>query len=155
MRPDRIVLGEVRGAEAIDMMQAMNTGHEGSMATIHANSPRDALSRLENMISLSGMNLPAKVMRHQISAALTAIVQVARLTDGRRKLVSIQEITGMEGDIITMQELYAFRQTGIANDGTVQGHFAATGLRPKFGDRMKSFGITLPDSLFDPTRQYE
>src|SRR5205814_3079161 len=155
MRPDRIVLGEVRGAEAVDMMQAMNTGHEGSMATIHANTPRDALSRLENMISLSGMNLPAKVMRHQISAALTAIVQVARLTDGRRKVVSIQEITGMEGDIITMQELYAFRQTGIANDGTVQGHFAATGLRPKFGDRLKSFGIALSDQLFDPTRQYE
>ena len=155
MRPDRIVLGEVRGAEAVDMMQAMNTGHEGSMATIHANTPRDALSRLENMISLSGMNLPAKVMRHQISAALTAIVQVARLTDGRRKVVSIQEITGMEGDIITMQELYAFRQTGIANDGTVQGHFAATGLRPKFSDRLKSFGITLSDQLFDPTRQYE
>jgi len=155
MRPDRIVLGEVRGAEAIDMMQAMNTGHEGSMATIHANTPRDALSRLENMISLSGMNLPAKVMRHQISAALTAIVQVARLTDGRRKVVSIQEITGMEGDIITMQELYAFRQTGIANDGTVQGHFSATGLRPKFGDRLKSFGIALSDQLFDPTRQYE
>ena len=155
MRPDRIILGEVRGAEAIDMMQAMNTGHEGSMATIHANSPRDALSRLENMISLSGMNLPAKVMRHQISAALTAIVQLNRLTDGRRKVISVQEITGMEGDIITMQELYAFRQTGIANDGTVQGHFAATGLRPKFGDRLKSFGITLPDRLFDPTRQYE
>jgi pilus assembly protein CpaF len=155
MRPDRIVLGEVRGAEAVDMMQAMNTGHEGSMATIHANSPRDALSRLENMIGLSGMNLPAKVMRHQISAALTAIVQVARLTDGRRKVVSIQELTGMEGDIITMQELYAFRQTGIANDGTVQGHFAATGLRPRFGERLKSFGITLSDSLFDPSRLYE
>ncbi|HEY2970126.1 MAG TPA: CpaF family protein [Casimicrobiaceae bacterium] len=155
MRPDRIVLGEVRGAEAVDMMQAMNTGHEGSMATIHANSPRDALSRLENMIGLSGMNLPAKVTRHQISAALTAIVQVARLTDGRRKVVSIQELTGMEGDIITMQELYAFRQTGIANDGTVQGHFAATGLRPRFGERLKSFGIVLSDSLFDPTRQYE
>jgi pilus assembly protein CpaF len=155
MRPDRIVLGEVRGAEAVDMMQAMNTGHEGSMATIHANTPRDALSRLENMIGLSGMNLPAKISRQQISAALTAIVQVARLTDGRRKVVSIQEMTGMEGDIITMQELYAFKQTGIAKDGTVLGHFAATGLRPKFGDRLKSFGIVLPDSLFDPSRLYE
>ena len=155
MRPDRIVLGEVRGAEAVDMMQAMNTGHEGSMATIHANTPRDALSRLENMIGLSGMNLPAKISRQQISAALTAIIQVARLTDGRRKVISIQEMTGMEGDIITMQELYAFKQTGIANDGTVQGHFAATGLRPKFGDRLKSFGIVLPDSLFDPSRTYE
>jgi pilus assembly protein CpaF len=155
MRPDRIVLGEVRGAEAVDMMQAMNTGHEGSMATIHANTPRDALSRLENMIGLSGMNLPAKISRQQISAALTAIVQVARLTDGRRKVVSIQEMTGMEGDIITMQELYAFKQTGVGKDGTVLGHFAATGLRPKFGDRLKAFGIALPDSLFDPSRLYE
>ncbi len=155
MRPDRIVLGEVRGAEAVDMMQAMNTGHEGSMATIHANTPRDALSRLENMIGLSGMNLPAKISRQQISAALTAIVQVARLTDGRRKVVSIQEMTGMEGDIITMQELFSFKQTGVGKDGTVLGHFAATGLRPKFGDRLKSFGIALPDSLFDPSRLYE
>jgi pilus assembly protein CpaF len=155
MRPDRIVLGEVRGAEAVDMMQAMNTGHEGSMATIHANTPRDALSRLENMIGLSGMNLPAKISRQQISAALTAIVQIARLTDGRRKVISIQEMTGMEGDIITMQELYAFKQTGVGKDGTVLGHFAATGLRPKFGDRLKSFGIELPDSLFDPSRLYE
>ena len=155
MRPDRIVLGEVRGAEAVDMMQAMNTGHEGSMATIHANTPRDALSRLENMIGLSGMNLPAKISRQQISAALTAIVQVARLTDGRRKVISIQEMTGMEGDIITMQELYSFKQTGVGKDGTVQGHFAATGLRPKFGERLKSFGIVLPDSLFDPSRLYE
>ncbi|HEY8130358.1 MAG TPA: CpaF family protein, partial [Thermoanaerobaculia bacterium] len=155
MRPDRIVLGEVRGAEAVDMMQAMNTGHEGSMATIHANTPRDALSRLENMIGLSGMNLPAKISRQQISAALTAIVQVARLTDGRRKVISIQEMTGMEGDIITMQELYSFKQTGVGKDGTVLGHFAATGLRPKFGDRLKAFGIALPDSLFDPSRLYE
>ena len=155
MRPDRIVLGEVRGAEAVDMMQAMNTGHEGSMATIHANTPRDALSRLENMIGLSGMNLPAKISRQQISAALTAIVQVARLTDGRRKVVSIQEMTGMEGDIITMQELFSFKQTGVGKDGTVLGHFAATGLRPKFSERLKSFGIALPDSLFDPSRLYE
>jgi len=155
MRPDRIVLGEVRGAEAVDMMQAMNTGHEGSMATIHANTPRDALSRLENMIGLSGMNLPAKISRQQISAALTAIVQVSRLTDGRRKVISIQEMTGMEGDIITMQELYAFKQTGVGKDGTVLGHFAASGLRPKFGDRLKNFGIVLPDSLFDPSRLYE
>jgi len=155
MRPDRIILGEVRGAEAVDMMQAMNTGHEGSMATIHANSPRDALSRLENMIGLSGMNLPARVTRQQISAALTAIIQISRLTDGRRKVVSIQELTGMEGDIITMQELYTFRQTGVDADGIVQGHFAATGLRPKFGDRLKAFGIALQDRLFDPTRRYE
>src|SRR6266496_6174582 len=155
MRPDRIVIGEVRGGEAIDMLQAMNTGHDGSMATIHANTPRDALSRLENMIGLSGMNLPAKISRQQISAALTAIVQVAPLTDGRRKVVSIQEMTGMEGDIITMQELFSFKQTGVGKDGTVLGHFAATGLRPKFSERLKSFGIALPDSLFDPSRLYE
>jgi len=155
MRPDRIILGEVRGAEAVDMMQAMNTGQEGSMATIHANSPRDALSPLENMIGLYGMNLPAKISRQQISAALTAIVQVARLTDGRRKVISIQEMTGMEGDIITMQELYTFKQTGVAKDGTVLGHFGATGLRPRFGERLKSFGIVLADSLFDPSRIYE
>jgi pilus assembly protein CpaF len=155
MRPDRIVLGEVRGAEAVDMMQAMNTGHEGSMATIHANSPRDALSRLENMLGLSGMNLPPRVMRHQISAALTAIIQISRLTDGKRKVVSIQEITGMEGEIITMQDIFVFRQTDIALDGTVRGHFAATGVRPKFSERLKSFGIVLADRLFDPTRLYE
>jgi pilus assembly protein CpaF len=107
------------------------------------------------MIGLSGMNLPAKISRQQISAALTAIVQVARLTDGRRKVISIQEMTGMEGDIITMQELYTFKQTGVAKDGAVLGHFAATGLRPRFGERLKSFGIALPDSLFDPSRLYE
>ncbi len=113
MRPDRIILGEVRGAEAIDMLQAMNTGHEGSLATIHANTPRDALTRLENMIGLAGMNLPSKVARHQISSAITVVLQIARLSDGKRKMVSIQEITGMEGDIITMQEIFTFRQTGI------------------------------------------
>src|SRR5437867_4746754 len=155
MRPDRIVLGEVRGAEAIDMMQAMNTGHEGSMATIHANTPRDALSRLENMISMGGIELPIRALRYQFASAVNLIIQVNRLQGGPRKLTSITEVCGMEQDAIVMQELYAFKQTGIANDGTVQGHFAATGLRPKFGDRLKSFGIALPDSLFDPSRTYE
>ncbi|HVK53563.1 MAG TPA: CpaF family protein [Burkholderiales bacterium] len=152
MRPDRIILGEIRGAEAVDMLQAMNTGHEGSMATIHANTPRDAISRLENMVSMAGMNLPAKAMRAQIASAVTVIVQIARLTDGKRKLMSVQEITGMEGEIITMQEIFAFRQTGVGEGGVVEGNFCATGVRPKFSERLRAFGIQLPDKLFDPTR---
>jgi pilus assembly protein CpaF len=115
MRPDRVIIGEVRGAEALDMLQAMNTGHEGSMATIHANTPRDALGRVENMVNMAGLNLPIKAIRHQISSAIWVVIQVLRLTDGKRKVTSIQEITGMEGDIITMQEIYAFEQTGIAD----------------------------------------
>jgi len=154
MRPDRIILGEVRGAEAVDMLQAMNTGHEGSLATIHANTPRDALSRLENMIGMAGFNLPTKAARQQISSAITAVVQIARLSDGRRKVTSLQEITGMEGDIITMQEIFAFRQTGVGADGTVLGHFMASGVRPKFMDRLRAFGVSVPDTLFDSTRQY-
>ena len=154
MRPDRIILGEVRGAEAVDMLQAMNTGHDGSLATIHANTPRDALARLENMIGMAGLNLPPKAARQQISSAITAVVQIARLSDGKRKVMSLQEITGMEGDIITMQEIFSFRQTGIGADGAVQGHFAASGVRPKFVDRLRAFGVTVPDTLFDPSRQY-
>jgi len=155
MRPDRIVLGEVRGAEAFDMLQAMNTGHEGSMATVHANTPRDALARLENMIGMAGMPLSAKAMRQQIASALSAVVQVARLADGKRKIVSVSEITGMEGDIITMQEVFVFQQTGVAADGTVQGHFRATGVRPRFLERIRTAGIALNDALFDPNRIYE
>ena len=154
MRPDRIILGEVRGGEALDMLGAMNTGHEGSMATIHANTPRDALTRLENMISMAASMLPGKAMRQQISAAIGVVVQVARLTDGKRKVVAIQEITGMEGEIITMQEIFAFRQTGIAQDGSVSGHFQASGVRPQFLDRLRAFGVVVPESLFDPSRQY-
>jgi pilus assembly protein CpaF len=154
MRPDRIILGEVRGAEAVDMLQAMNTGHEGSLATIHANTPRDALSRLENMIGMAGLNLPIKAARQQISSAITALIQIGRLADGKRKVMSIQEITGMEGEIITMQEIFAFRQTGVAPDGTVLGHFSATGVRPKFVDRLRAHGVMVPDTLFDPSRQY-
>ena len=154
MRPDRIILGEVRGAEAVDMLQAMNTGHEGSLATIHANTPRDALSRLENMIGMAGLNLPVKAARQQISSAITALIQIGRMADGKRKLLSIQEITGMEGDIITMQEIFAFRQTGVAADGMVQGHFSATGVRPKFVDRLRAHGVMVPDNLFDPNRLY-
>ena len=155
MRPDRIIIGEVRGAEVLDMLQAMNTGHEGSMATVHANSPRDALTRLENMAGYGGASIPQDAMRQQISSAIMAVIQVSRLNDGRRKLVSLQEITGMEGDIITMQEIYHFIQTGIAPDGTVKGHFRATGVRPKFMDRLKSYDLVVPEETFDPSLIYE
>lgn len=154
MRPDRVIIGEVRDAEALDMLQAMNTGHEGSMATVHANTPRDALSRIENMVNMAGLNLPIKAVRQQISSAIWVVIQVLRLTDGRRKLTSVQEITGMEGDIITMQEIYTFEQTGISADGTVQGHFHATGIRPKFAKRLQTYGIQLREELFDPSRWY-
>jgi len=155
MRPDRIVIGEVRGAEAVDMMQAMNTGHEGSMTTIHANNPRDAISRLENMVGMAGFNLPHKAARQQIASAITVIVQGNRLTDGQRKITSIQEITGMESEVITMQEIFAFRQTGIDATGKVIGHFQATGIRPKFADKLRNHGVNLPDSMFDPANRYE
>jgi pilus assembly protein CpaF len=155
MRPDRIVLGEVRGAEVLDMLQAMNTGHEGSMATVHANTPRDAFTRLENMAGYGGATISQAAMRQQISSAIMAVIQIARLNDGRRKIVSLQEVTGMEGDIITMQEIYRYTQTGLAPDGTVKGHFKATGVRPKFMDRLKSYGLDLPEETFDPTRIYE
>ncbi|HWZ48056.1 MAG TPA: CpaF family protein [Herbaspirillum sp.] len=155
MRLDRIVIGEVRGGECVDMLQAMNTGHEGSMTTIHANNPRDAVSRLENMISMSGISLPHKICRQQIASAITVIIQGSRLTDGRRKIVSIQEITGLEGDVVTMQEIFTYRQTGIDADGKVMGYFQATGVRPKFTEKLLHQGITLPDSMFDPSRHYE
>ena len=155
MRPDRIVIGEVRGAEAVDMMQAMNTGHEGSLTTIHANNARDAVSRLENMVSMAGFNLPHKAARQQIAAAITVIIQGNRLSDGQRKITSIQEITGMEGEVVTMQEIFTFRQTGVDASGKVIGHFQATGIRPKFADKLRNYGITLPDSMFDATQRYE
>jgi pilus assembly protein CpaF len=155
MRPDRIIVGEVRGAEVLDMLQAMNTGHDGSMTTIHANTPRDALTRLENMIGYAGINLPPKAMRQQISSALAVIVHVTRLSDGKRKLTSIQEITGMEGEIVTMQEIFSFEQTGVSADGVVLGHFRASGIRPKFVDRLRVHGIAVSDDLFDPAKLYE
>ncbi len=155
MRPDRIILGEVRGAEAVDMLQAMNTGHEGSLATIHSNTPRDALSRLENMVGMSGVNLTPRATRQQIASAVTVVLQVSRLTDGARKLVSLQEVTGMEGDIIAMQEIFRFEQTGVDANGKVQGHFFATGVRPRFAERLKMFGVPVPDSVFDPDRVFE
>lgn len=155
MRPDRIILGEVRGPEALDMLQAMNTGHEGSLATVHANTPRDAISRLENMASMAGSNLSAQATRQQIASAITVIIQVSRLTDGARKIMSIQELTGMEGDIITMHEIFTFKQLGVSEDNKVKGHFAATGIRPQFTERLKTFGVPVPDSLYDPTKIYE
>jgi pilus assembly protein CpaF len=150
MRPDRIIVGEVRAGEAFDMLQAMNTGHEGSMTTIHANTPRDALSRVEQMIGMSGIDIPARSARAQIASAIHIVVQVSRLSDGRRKLVSLSELTGMEGDVITMQEVFRFRQTGINAEGHVQGRFEATGIRPRFVDYLAARGISLPSELFRP-----
>jgi pilus assembly protein CpaF len=148
MRPDRIIMGEVRGSEAIDMLQAMNTGHDGSLTTLHANTPRDALARLETMISMAGLNLPEKGMRQQIASAINVVVQVGRLTDGGRKIVSISEISGMEGDVITMQDIFVYEREGIDAQGQVIGRFRATGIRPRFTERLKAYGIELPMSLF-------
>jgi len=155
MRPDRIIVGEVRGPEVVDMLQAMNTGHEGSMATVHANTPRDALTRLENMMGMAGFNLPTKAMREQISSALTAIIHISRLSDGQRKVTSIKEITGMESEVITMQDIFVYEQTGVSEKGVVQGHLKATGIRPKFIERLRVHGVQISDSLFDPTKLYE
>lgn len=155
MRPDRIIVGEVRGPEVVDMLQAMNTGHEGSMATVHANTPRDALTRLENMMGMAGFNLPTKAMREQISSALSVVIHVSRLSDGKRKIISIKEITGMESEIITMQDIFVYEQTGVAEDGKVLGHFKATGIRPRFVERLRVHGVQISDNLFDPMRLYE
>jgi pilus assembly protein CpaF len=152
MRPDRIILGECRGEEAFDMLQAMNTGHEGSMATIHANTPRDAISRLEQMIGMAGLPMTVASIRGQIAAAIRVIVQLSRLSDGKRKVTSIAEITGLEGDIIQMQEIFKFVRTGTAPDGTVIGHFQATGVRPRFLADLISMGIKLPGNYFDPSQ---
>ena len=148
MRPDRIIVGEVRSAEALDMLQAMNTGHEGSLTTIHANTPRDALARLETMILFAGTNLPNRAMREQISSALDLIIQVSRLTDGTRRVTSVTEVTSMEGEIITMQEIYRFRRRGVSAEGKVVGQFEATGVRPAFVERLQLAGVELPPHLF-------
>jgi len=148
MRPDRIILGEVRSAEALDMLQAMNTGHEGSLATIHANTPRDAMARLETMILFAGTNLPNRATREQISSAIDVVIQVSRLADGSRRITSITELTGMEGEIITMQELFRYHRRGIASDGTVIGGFESTGVRPTFVERLRLAGADLPSDLF-------
>src|SRR5215813_3769023 len=149
MRPDRIVVGEVRGEEAFDMLQAMNTGHEGSLTTVHANSQRDALSRIENMVSMANLNIPERAIRHQIASAIHAVVQVARLSDGTRKILTISEIVGMEADIITMQDLFVFDRLGIDESGKVRGMFHATGVRPKFAERLATAGCRLRPALFE------
>ena len=148
MRPDRIIVGEVRGPEVIDMLQAMNTGHDGSMTTVHANSPRDALTRLEHMVSLAGLSIPPKDLRMQISSALNLVIQIQRFMDGRRRLVSIQEIVGMEGDVVSMQEIYGFRRIGVDADGNVVGRHAPTGVHPKLAQRAAEYGFKLPENLF-------
>jgi pilus assembly protein CpaF len=150
MRPDRIVVGEVRAGEAFDMLQAMNTGHDGSMTTVHANTPRDALSRVEQMIGMSGIDMPARSARAQIASAVNVVVQVGRLSDGRRKVLSVSEVTGMEGETITMQEIYRFKTTGRGENGEVLGRFEATGIRPKFAAEAGAAGINLPADLFRP-----
>ena len=155
MRPDRIIVGEVRAGEAFDMLQAMNTGHDGSMTTVHANSARDALSRVEQMIGMSGVDIPARSARAQIASAIHVVVQVARLSDGRRKLISLSELSGMEGDVITMQEIFRYRQTGVSSDGMVQGKFEATGIRPRFLDQVMAHGVSLTPDLFRPERNFE
>jgi pilus assembly protein CpaF len=155
MRPDRILVGEVRGEEALDMLQAMNTGHDGSLTTIHANSPRDALSRLETMISMANLNLPDKAMRQQIASAVDVVLQVSRLSDGTRKIVSVSEVVGMEGDIVTMQDIFVFERVGIGEKGKVLGRFRPTGIRPKFSERLKYSGIHLPASMFDNVTDFK
>ena len=149
MRPDRIIMGEVRGDEAFDMLQAMNTGHEGSMTTIHANTPRDAISRLESMVAMGNMNMPEKSVRQQIAAAVTIVVQASRMTDGTRKVTSVSEITGMEENVISMQEIFSFVKKGIGPDGRVIGAFQPSHIRPRFLERLKVSGILLPPSLFE------
>ncbi|MDF1872259.1 CpaF family protein [Vannielia sp.] len=150
MRPDRIIVGETRGEEVIDMLQAMNTGHDGSMTTIHANSARDGVSRLENMIAMAGIEMPLKAVRSQIASAVNVIVQASRLQDGSRRMVSITEITGMEGEVISMQEIFRYERLGLAADGKIIGRFNATGVRSAYSDRFKSWGYNLPASIFEP-----
>jgi pilus assembly protein CpaF len=152
MRPDRIIVGEVRGEEALDMLQAMNTGHDGSLTTIHANSPRDALSRLETMVAMSNLNLPDSAIRRQIASAIDVVIQVSRMSDGTRKVLDIAEITGMEGEIVTMQDIFVFRKRGIRENGEVIGEFMPTGIRPKFGERLMVAGVQLPMAMFEPQR---
>jgi pilus assembly protein CpaF len=155
MRPDRIIVGEVRGGEAFDMLQAMNTGHEGSMTTIHANACRDALTRMEQMIGMAGFDLPARSMRGQIASALHVVVQIERMSDGKRRLISLNEITGMEGEVVTMHEIFKFRRRGTDADGTIHGEFVATGIRPQFMNEFETRGIKVSSDLFEPNRSME
>lgn len=152
MRPDRIIVGETRGEEVIDMLQAMNTGHDGSMTTIHANSPRDGIARLENMIAMAGIEMPIKAIRSQIASAVNLIVQASRLQDGSRRMTSITEITGMEGDVISMQEIFRFQRVGLTPEGKIIGHFTATGVRSHYSERFRLWGYDLPASIYEPFR---
>jgi pilus assembly protein CpaF len=149
MRPDRIIVGEVRGEEALDMLQAMNTGHDGSLTTIHANSPRDALYRLDTMVAMANLNVPDRAVRQQVASAVNIIVQVNRMTDGTRKVTAISEINGMEGETITMQDIFSFQQGGIDAEGKVVGKFRATGIRPKCADKLTTAGAVLPMEMFE------
>jgi pilus assembly protein CpaF len=153
MRPDRIVVGEVRGEEALDMLQAMNTGHDGSLTTVHSNNPREAVSRLEVMVSLANANMPMDAIRHQISSAVHLIVQTSRMSDGSRRVMNITEITGMEGQVVTMQDLFVFEKRGLSPEGRVIGRFAATGIPPKFQEKLVSAGIKLSPNLFDEVEE--
>jgi pilus assembly protein CpaF len=155
MRPDRIIVGEVRGGEVLDMLQAMNTGHDGSLSTIHANSPRDALMRLETLVAMSGLNIPALSVKRYISSALNVIIHLSRLVDGTRKVTSIQEVSGMEGETVTLQEIFYFEQTGVDSQGLVKGRFRARGVRPRFVEKFKAMGIQVPPTLFDSDKIYE
>jgi pilus assembly protein CpaF len=149
MRPDRIVVGEVRGEEALDMLQAMNTGHDGSLTTVHANSPRDALYRLDTMVAMANLNVPDKAIRQQVASAVNLMVQVSRVSDGTRRVTGVAEITGMEGDVITMQDLFVFERTGITPEGRVTGKFRATGIRPKVSEKLAAAGFPLPTTMFE------
>jgi pilus assembly protein CpaF len=153
MRPDRIIVGEVRGDEVIDMLQAMNTGHDGSLTTLHANGPRDALHRLENLVLMAGHMLPDKAIREQVASALELIVHVSRIADGSRKILSVQEILGMEGSVVTMQEIFRFTAPGVDGDGTVNGYFEATGIVPRSIDRMRISGMDISNELFERGRR--
>ena len=155
MRPDRIIVGEVRSSEVLDMLQAMNTGHDGSLTTIHANSPRDALLRLETLIAMTGLNIPNEAVRRYISSAINVIIHISRLVDGSRKVVSFQEITGMEGNMVTMQEIFAFEQTGLEENGRVKGRFAMKGFLPKFMERFSALGMPIPYNIFDSNKTFE
>jgi pilus assembly protein CpaF len=149
MRPDRIVVGEVRGEEAFDMLQAMNTGHEGSLTTVHANSPRDAMARIENMVSMANLNIPERAVRQQIASAVHAVIQIARLSDGTRKVITVSEVNGMENETISMQDIFVFDRTGIDESGKVRGSFRATGIRPRFAERLATSGARLRPALFE------
>ena len=155
MRPDRIIVGEVRGGEVLDMLQAMNTGHDGSLSTVHANSPRDALMRLETLVAMAGLNIPALSVKRYISSALDVIIHLSRLVDGSRKVTSIQEVSGMEGETVTLQEIFYFEQSGVDGQGAVKGRFRARGVRPRFVEKFKAMGIQIPSTLFDTDKVYE